>query len=69
MVNPDSTELTPRQREVFSYVARGKRNKEIARALDISERTVEQHVIDVCLKFSCNNRFAAAVAAGMVTLT
>lgn len=35
--------LTRREREVFSYLARGLTNAEIARALDVSIRTVETH--------------------------
>ena len=36
-------ELTPRQRDVLRLLAQGKRMKEIAAALDISVRTVEDH--------------------------
>ena len=35
--------LTPRQREILKLLAEGKSAKEIARALDISHRTVEYH--------------------------
>ena len=37
------TSLTPRQREVFSLVVRGKLNKQIAYELGTSERTVKAH--------------------------
>jgi RNA polymerase sigma factor (sigma-70 family) len=35
--------LTPRERQVFELVARGKTNKEVARALDGTERTIKAH--------------------------
>ena len=36
-------ELTPRQREVLSFIAEGRRMKEIAAILQLSTRTVETH--------------------------
>jgi FixJ family two-component response regulator len=35
--------LTPRERQVFEHVARGKMNKEIARELGTTERTIKAH--------------------------
>ena len=35
--------LTPREREVFELVIRGDHNKQIARALGCTERTVKAH--------------------------
>lgn len=35
--------LTPREREVFKHVVSGRQNKEIAKLLEISYRTVELH--------------------------
>ena len=35
--------LTPREREVFELVIRGDTNKQIARALGCSERTIKAH--------------------------
>jgi FixJ family two-component response regulator len=35
--------LTPRQREVFEMIVRGKTNKQAARELDSSERTIKAH--------------------------
>lgn len=36
-----STELTPREKEVVSYVCKGFRNKEIANQLGVSENTIK----------------------------
>lgn len=36
-------ELTPRQREVLSYVAQGVKNADIATAMNINIKTVEAH--------------------------
>ena len=35
--------LTPREREVFEFVVRGKMNKQTAHALGITERTIKAH--------------------------
>jgi FixJ family two-component response regulator len=35
--------LTPRERQVFEQVARGKMNKEVARDLGTTERTIKAH--------------------------
>ena len=35
--------LTPRERQVFERVARGKMNKEIGRELGATERTIKAH--------------------------
>ena len=35
--------LTPREREILDLIVSGKANKQIARELDISHRTVEVH--------------------------
>jgi DNA-binding NarL/FixJ family response regulator len=39
--DPESVELTPRQREVLRLIVQGQRVKEIAAALNLSPRTVE----------------------------
>jgi len=38
-----ASRLTPRERQVFERVVRGKRNKEIARELGATERTIKAH--------------------------
>jgi RNA polymerase sigma factor (sigma-70 family) len=48
-------ELTPREREVFRLATRGLPNKEIARELAISPRTVENHRARVMEKMQADN--------------
>jgi FixJ family two-component response regulator len=42
--------LSPRERQVFERVARGKMNKEIARELGSTERTIKAHRLHVMEK-------------------
>jgi DNA-binding NarL/FixJ family response regulator len=48
--------LTPREQRVLQFVAEGKLNKEIARALTLSHRTIETHVGNILNKTGFNNR-------------
>src|ERR1043166_7170814 len=47
--------LTPREREVFDLVVRGKLNKQIAYALGTSERTIKAHRHSVMAKLQVNS--------------
>jgi DNA-binding CsgD family transcriptional regulator len=61
--------LTARQLEVLRLVAQGRRNAEIARALVLSERTVEHHVAAILDKLAAGSRTEAgahAVRLGVV---
>ena len=51
--------LTPREIEVLKLVSQGKRNKEIAALLGISEETVPVHLKHVFAKLKVNERTAA----------
>ena len=53
--------LTGREREVALEVARGLTNKEIARRLDISERTVKAHLAAVFDKLGTRDRLQLAL--------
>ncbi len=53
---PSSSELTPREREVVRLLASGLRNKEIAVALGISERTVKFHLGRIFDKLDVDSR-------------
>ncbi|MBE8717130.1 response regulator transcription factor [Cellvibrio polysaccharolyticus] len=54
--------LTPRERSVADAVAAGHTNKEIARALDITERTVKAHLSAVFEKLHIRDRLQLALA-------
>jgi DNA-binding NarL/FixJ family response regulator len=60
---PDTTGLTLRQLEVISMLGRGFSNKEIARALDVAERTVKAHVSAVFEALNVRNRTQAVLVA------
>lgn len=47
--------LTPREREVMDFVVKGSHNREIARALGISVRTVEVHKARLMTKLGVGN--------------
>ncbi|TKV58750.1 hypothetical protein FDO65_14645 [Nakamurella flava] len=55
--------LTAREAEVARLVASGQRNREIATALFLSERTVESHVRNVLAKLQLHNRVEIAAWA------
>ena len=51
--------LTPREREILHWVAEGKRDSEIATILNLSVRTIEQHVRTCLRKLNVETRTAA----------
>jgi DNA-binding NarL/FixJ family response regulator len=56
-------ELTDREREVLIEMGRGKRNKEIADTLFITEKTVKNHISHIFEKLEINSRAEAALLA------
>ncbi len=55
--------LTPREMEVLEHVAQGMNNREIAKALFISENTVKNHVRNILEKLHLHSRMEAVVYA------
>ena len=55
--------LTSREREVFALLADGQSNREIARTLRVSEKTVKTHVSAVLAKLGVADRTQAALLA------
>lgn len=55
--------LTEREREVLSLIADGRSNREIAKALVLSEKTVKTHVSNVLMKLDLADRTQAALWA------
>jgi DNA-binding NarL/FixJ family response regulator len=58
---PNEEELSPQERRVLALVAEGKTNKEIAVALNLSEKTVGNYLSNVFQKLNITRRSQAAV--------
>ncbi len=56
-------DLTPRESDVLAHIVSGKRNKQIATELAISEATVKTHINTLLSKLGVTDRTQAATAA------
>jgi non-specific serine/threonine protein kinase len=64
--------LTSREREVAVLISRGLSNREIARALIVTPRTVDTHVVNIFTKLGLHSRAqvaAWAVDHGLLAVT
>ena len=62
-VKKDENTLTARELEVLELIAQGLINKEIAKRLYISEKTVKNHISNIFRKINVSDRTQAAIYA------
>lgn len=61
--------LSPREREVLRLLADGLSNKELARALNVSENTIKTHLANLYAKLGTRNRVQALARAQALGVT
>lgn len=60
---PVGTPLSPRQKDIVRLIAEGKRNRDIATALNLSEGTVKMYIsTEIFPRLGVRNRAGVAVA-------
>ncbi|MDA1360451.1 response regulator transcription factor [Glycomyces luteolus] len=60
---PSAPSLTPRESQVLGLIAKGQTNRQIARALGVSEKTVKTHVTNLLRRIGAADRTQAALWA------
>jgi DNA-binding NarL/FixJ family response regulator len=65
------SKLTPRERQIAEFVSRGLTNKEIGAAFDLSQRTIDSHIVNILRKtaISSKARLAAALRDALAAET
>jgi DNA-binding NarL/FixJ family response regulator len=63
------SKLTPREREVVTLLAQGRKQTEIARVLCVSARTIEAHCRNARAKVGAASAFELAVRAAVEAQT
>jgi len=61
VVDDNPHDLTSREKEIFALVSRGMSNKEVARSLKCTERTVKHHMTNIMQKLDVRNRVQAVL--------
>jgi two-component system, NarL family, nitrate/nitrite response regulator NarL len=61
VVNDSPGDFTSRETEIFQLVSRGLSNKEVARSLKCTERTVKHHMTNIMQKLNVRNRVQAVL--------
>jgi two-component system, NarL family, nitrate/nitrite response regulator NarL len=64
VVHDNPHDFTSREEEIFALVSQGLSNKEIARRLSCTERTVKHHMTNIMQKLNVRNRVQAALKFG-----
>lgn len=64
----DDGQLTEREKEILTWVARGMRNSEVAADLAIAESTVASHIKSIYRKLSISSRAEASWQAARLGL-
>ncbi len=59
----DLSDLTYREEQIVRQLARGLTNKEIARQLNVSEKTIKHHMTNIMQKLHVRNRVEVALVA------
>jgi DNA-binding NarL/FixJ family response regulator len=63
LIEKEEEILTPREKEILKLLAQGRKNKEIAAELFISEKTVKNHLANIYAKLNVGDRVEAAFTA------